>query len=163
MIARYMKSPKNFLVFVGNPGIGKTYLCAALTEWHLKTFRSTRYWRERDLLSKLRQIVGEGKSDYAVALEYFIDDDFLILDDVGSGINPEKHTYRDLEWRTEILFSLLDYRYNSLKPTLITSNFNKKMFEMVYSERVSSRLFAKENTIISMFNDSAVDKRTLGM
>jgi hypothetical protein len=37
------------------------------------------------------------------------------------------------------------------------------MFETVYSERISSRLFATENTIISIFDDSAVDKRTLGM
>ena len=28
-IANFMKEPKNFLVFCGNPGIGKTYLCAS--------------------------------------------------------------------------------------------------------------------------------------
>jgi DNA replication protein DnaC len=162
-ISEYIKKPKNFLVFVGKPGIGKTQLSAALTEWHLDTFRCSRYWRERDLLAKLRQGIADGNGDYAIALEYCIDDDFLIVDDVGSGINPEKFTTRDLEWRTEVLFSLLDYRYNSNKPTLITSNFHKKMFETVYSERISSRLFATENTIISIFDDSAVDKRTLGM
>lgn len=158
-----MKDPKNFLVFLSKPGIGKTYLCAALTEWALETFRSLRYHRERDLLAKLRQGIADGDGDYAKALEYYIDDDLIILDDVGSGINPEKHTNRDLEWRAEILFSFLDYRYNSMKPTVITSNFSKRLFESVYSERIASRLFAAENKIITIFDDSIVDKRSIGM
>lgn len=162
-ISNYIKNPKNFLVFLSKPGIGKTHFCSALTEWHLEAFRSSRYWRERDLLASLRQKISDGNGDYARALEYLIDDDIVILDDVGSGINVEKASFRDLEWRTEILFAFLDQRYNSMKPTIITSNFDKKSFETVYSERVASRLFAKENTIISIFDHSAIDKRTMGM
>ncbi len=91
-----------------------------------------------------------------------MDDEFVILDDVASGINPDKVTYRDLEFRREVFFSFLDYRYNSKKPTVITSNLTREQFKQVYSERIFSRLFAKENTIIEIFDDS-LDKRAQGL
>ena len=161
-IYKYLKNPKNFLVYHGNPGIGKTYLCAALTEWTFENFPTRRYHRESDLLRKLRLGISEGKGDYLINLEYLVDDEIVILDDVGSGINAEKLTYRDLEFRREVFFSFLDYRYNSCKPTIITSNFSKEQFLEVYSERIVSRLFAAENTIISLF-EKCCDKRQYGM
>jgi DNA replication protein DnaC len=157
-----MKEPKNMLVFHGTPGIGKTYFCAALTDWMISKFDTYRYHTEEEVLRRLREGIAEGKGDYLIGLEYLIDDDFVMLDDVGSGINPDKVTYRDLEFRREVFFSFLDYRYNCQKPTIITSNFTKAQFGEVYSERILSRLFAAENTIISLF-DPTKDKRALGM
>ena len=116
------------LVYNGNAGTGKTYLCAALTEWTFTHFRSRRYHREENLLRRLRLGISEGKGDYLINLEHFIDDDIVLLDDVGSGINPSKESHRDLEFRREIFFSFLDYRYNCQKPTVITSNFTKQEF-----------------------------------
>lgn len=160
-IVKWIKNPKNFLVYHGSPGIGKTYLCAALSQWSLTHFDSRRYYREENLLRKLRSSIGEGKGEYLDTLQFLIDDEVVILDDVGSGINPEKESKRDLEFRREIFFSFLDYRYNSMKPTIITSNFSKDDFKNVYSERIFSRLFAKENTIITI--DNGIDKRSLGI
>lgn len=157
-----MKDPKNFLVFIGSPGCGKTYFCAALIDWAFRTFNSRRYHKEEELLRKLRQGISEGNGDYLIALEYMIDDDFVILDDVASGINPDKVSHRDLEFRREVFFSFLDYRYNTHKPTIITSNLTRQQFKDVYSERIASRLFASENIIIEMFGDD-LDKRGKGM
>lgn len=162
-IASFMEKPKNFLVFLSKPGIGKTYMCAGLIEWALPKFHSVRYHREYNLLTRLRQGISEGEGDYLKALEFLADDDLVFLDDVGSGINPSRDKHRELEWRKEVFFSFLDQRYNSMKPTIITSNFSMKDFENIYSERVSSRLFAEENTVIQIFDDSIVDKRLLGM
>jgi len=85
------------------------------------------------------------RGDYLDVLRYMIDDDFLILDDVGSST---KHT----DWREEVLFEILDYRYNNMKPTLITSNFTSEDFKKYYHFRVHSRLFANDNTIIEIPN-----------
>lgn len=158
-----MKEPKNILLFHGSPGIGKTFFCSSLTDWIMKTFRHKRYHKEKDLLSKLRTGISEGNGDYASNLQYLVDDDIVILDDIGSGINPDKISYRDLEFRREVFFEFLDFRYNSMKPTIITSNFSRDEFKEVYSDRICSRLFSAENTIISIFGDDAIDKRSKGM
>lgn len=161
-ISQWLKNPKNFLVFHGAPGIGKTYFCSALTEWAFKTFRHKRYHREEDLLRRLRSCISAGQGDYLIQLEWLIDDQLVILDDVGSGINPDKLTYRDLEFRREVFFSFCDYRYRTQLPTVITSNFSRDDFIKVYSDRIVSRLFANENTIISNFNTED-DKRQQGL
>lgn len=157
-----MENPKNMLVFLGKPGIGKTHACAAMTHWILKNFNTHRVFNENYLLARLRNSIAEGRGDYHVNLQNFIDDELIIMNDVGSGINPDKITYKDLEWRREIFFDFLDSRYNSMLPTIITSNFTRKNFEDVYSERISSRLFSAENTIIELFGD-VPDLRQLGM
>lgn len=160
-IIEWMKKPSNILIFNGSPGIGKTYFCAALTEWALSKFNTVRYHKEENLLRALRLGISEGRGDYLTTLELMTDSELVILDDVGSGINADRDTNRDLEFRREVFFSFLDKRYNSELPTIITSNFSKKDFEKVYSQRITSRLFASENTIISIFDEES-DKRKQG-
>lgn len=153
LLRNYVKKPKNMLVYTGNSGIGKTYLCCALTGWAMKNFSCYRYYKEQKLLSELRNNMQKSNGgDYIELLEILIDDDLVILDDVGSsGVN---------EWREEVFFNFLDYRYNTMKPTIITSNFNKKEFYERYSKRVGSRLYASENTIIEIEN--GIDLRQEG-
>lgn len=131
------------MVYSGNAGIGKTHLAASLVEFGLTTFKSFRKWHEYDLLTKVRSSIDEFKgSDYIECLKYLIDDDFIILDDIGStGLT---------DWRKEVLFSAIDMRYNSMKPTLITTNLSRKEFNELFHERFSSRLFASSNTIIEI-------------
>ncbi len=86
----------------------------------------------------------EFKGDYLETLKHLIDDDLVIIDDIGStGLN---------EWRKEIIFDAIDERYNTMKPTIITSNFTKKEFEDLFHKRLSSRLFASENIIVEINN-----------
>ncbi len=140
----FMEKPKNFLIYCGNPGIGKTFLCSCLIDWAITNFRSFRYWNESELLKKVRSSIEDFKGDYLETLKYLIDDDLIFLDDIGStGLN---------EWRKEIIFDAVDERYCSMKPTIITTNFSMKELEKNFPERVSSRLLAKENTIIEILD-----------
>jgi len=157
-----MKNPKNMLVYMGEYGLGKTYFCAALSEWIVSSFNTYRYYKDSQLLKGLREGISEGFGDYLGALKYKIDDELVILDDVGNGINPDQISYKDLEWRREILLEFLDYRYNTTLPTIITSNFSRAQFLQVYDKRISSRLFATENTFIEVFGEG-LDKRQMGM
>ena len=142
------------MIYCGNSGIGKTNLCASLMEWALKTFgHNFRYWTENALLKRLRDSMDSMKGDYLDALQFLIDSELLILDDVGSSVKVN-------EWREEIFFSIVDARYNSLLPTIITSNFTEKEFLQKYHARVHSRLFAKENTIIEITD--GIDYRLMG-
>jgi DNA replication protein DnaC len=143
-IVNFLNKPTNFMVYCGGPGIGKTHLCAALVPWALEKFRyNWRYWTENDLFKRLRQDMDRYQGDYMDNLKHLIDDDFLIIDDVGSSV-------KSTEWREEILFALLDKRYNSMQPTMITSNFLQKEFLEKYHSRIHSRLFSNDNIIIEI-------------
>ncbi len=147
-ILDWINNPKNFLVYLGNPGIGKTFLCAALIPWAMKKFISFRYFNDRNLLTKVRESIDTG-GDCLRELQLLLDDPLVIIDDLGSsGLN---------DWRKDILFETIDLRYNSMKPTVITSNFTKDEFTKHFHPRFCSRLFAKENTIIEL--DKAPDLR----
>lgn len=141
-ISQWMNKPKNFIIYLGNPGIGKTFLCAALVDWALRNFKAFRYHNERQLFTKIRDSMEQTKSDYLEVLKYLIDDEFLMLDDIGSS--------GFTDWRKDVFFEAIDLRYNSMKPTLITSNLSKEDFIKAYHPRLSSRLFAAENMVIEL-------------
>jgi DNA replication protein DnaC len=149
------------LLYNGSVGIGKTFFCSALVDWAVEYFRTVRYHDEKEVLRQLRSMMSEGGGDYAQALNYMFDDEVIFLDDIGSGINPGKYLDRDIEWRTEVLFTIIDLRYVLQLPTILTTNFSREIFSQVFGDRVASRVFAAENTIVSVFDD-AFDKRKQG-
>lgn len=140
MVVEWLKKRKNFLVYLGSPGIGKTYFCAALIPWIHGKVNFYSYFNEREILSHLRVIVSEDRGDYIKALGVILENEFFILDDLGSSpIN---------DWRREVMFELVDQRYESEKPTVFTSNLNREQIRDIYGERFYSRLFASENLIL---------------
>jgi len=109
---------------------------------------SFRYWNERDFLSRLRAVISGEKGDYLKEMDYILDDQFIMFDDIGSsGVN---------EWRQEVLFEMIDRRYRSELPTVITSNLTKSEIYEKLGTRSASRMFAKENLIIELHNGQDV-------
>lgn len=144
-IMDWLKAPKNMLVMLGNPGIGKTEICAAIYDWIAhKSNESVRYWSERKLFESLRTDIADGRGEHIQNLRSKTDDVLVFLDDLGSD-HPN-------EWRIDVLFNFLDYRYETMLPTVITSNLNRKQIAENYGERFASRLCASENTILDLFN-----------
>lgn len=109
---------KYILYIYGETGVGKTYLSIAFLNYLLKHKGISGYFIPfRDLLNELRNRLGDKQS----FKDYFLDiksKEILILDDVGAE--------RDTEFVRDILFDILDYRYNNRKLTLITSNLSPK-------------------------------------
>ena len=153
-INEFLKKPKNFLVFIGSPGMGKTYFCASLFEWAVEMFGlgGFRYFNEKELFQKIRSSISQNSGDYLDTLKNLIDSKFLIIDDIGS--------QKKSEWTEEILLDLVDYRYNHSLPTVFTSNLTMREFYDAYHYRVGSRMFAAENKVIKIENGK--DLRTLG-
>lgn len=147
-----MENPKYFLVVTGPPGIGKTYFCAAMLEFLPQTIRSVRVWNEREMLKRLRNGIDEGKGDYLANLQYMVDDELVIIDDIGSSGRTD--------WREEILMELVDLRYRNGLATILTSNLSREDFFREYNTRIGSRIFAKKNTILDLKN--MPDQRSLG-
>lgn len=151
-IQRSIQSKKNFLVLLGAPGTGKTYLCAAIAGLSLGFYDTVRCWKEEYLFAHLRDSI-ERFGDYANSLKFALDDQLTILDDLGS--TPVN------DWRKEIIFNTVDIRYASMLPTIVTSNLTKQEISYRYEPRTADRLFAKENTIIDLFD--AVSLRQEGL
>ena len=147
-VSSWIKSRKNMLVFTGSPGCGKTYFCAALIKYCWEKFESCRYWKEADLIRRLHDIIQQD-GDYIKGLQLLTDDELVIFDDLGStGFT---------DWRKEVIFEFVDYRYVSQKPTVITSNLTAKEIGEIFHPRILSRLFDRENTIIEV---RGVDRRS---
>lgn len=142
-ISEWIKKPKNFVVILGPPGTGKTHFCAAIYEYVCKKFRFIRYYNEEQFFSRIRiYISSDMMGDYKQYMKDLVDDDLVILDDIGCG----KHT----EFKEEVLTALIDFRYENELPTVFTSNLTKDEFYTRYHSRLASRLFAKENLIIDL-------------
>jgi DNA replication protein DnaC len=142
-MVKWIKGKKDFLVFTGTPGCGKTYFAAAVWNHNQehKIFNTVRAYREHDLLGKIRTMMNNGR-DYLEDAKELCDDELIIIDDLGStGVN---------EWRNEVYFTIIDYRSSSRKPTIITTNLNKDKLSVDVGMRIYSRLMDRENTFIEM-------------
>jgi DNA replication protein DnaC len=129
---------------MGRPGCGKTYICAALIEWMFGKVADIYFIREAKFMARIRDSF-DMKGDYRHEIEYQTDHDLLMFDDIGS-VGESKS-----DWRKEVLFEVINLRYESCKTTVFTTNYTAEEIREKLGERSYSRLMSKENTIIDMF------------
>jgi DNA replication protein DnaC len=150
-VLSWLKNPNSFLVYLGVPGCGKTHFCYAIYNDAFRSgkVRYMRIYRESEYLEKLRRTMERPGIDYHQEIKLLMDDDLIIFDDFGSmGHN---------EWREEVLFSFIDFRYQKKLPTIVTSNLSEQKINETYQQRFYSRIFDKKNTILDF---GTVDWRT---
>ena len=114
-IREYPACPKPGLLFLGNPGAGKTHLAiAALRGLLARGFEGT-FFDFQNLLDRIRSGYDKasGTSDkeaYRTALETEI----IVLDDLGA--------HRVTDWVEDTVTSIITHRCNHRKATIITTN-----------------------------------------
>lgn len=145
----WLKRGKGLLVLAGNPGCGKTYLCASTIAWMYGKVRDIYAHKESDFMSKVKMSFDlKGDSDNEV--RDLIDHEFYIYDDLGStGSGPKDEG--NVNWKQKVWFIMIDERIGCQRPTVITTNFTRKQIAEQIGERSYSRLFAEENCVIEMF------------
>lgn len=154
-INAWVMNPKYILFFASTPGIGKTYLSAAMCKNWIEKKYPWHYFDEKRLFSLLRLKIQENQ-DYAYELKRLCDCPFFILDDLLSS--------QLTDWQKEILIDLIDMRWGAGedKATLITSNFPlnsiQQTFGGVAGDRIKSRLNDHRNIVIEIL-DPEGDKR----
>jgi DNA replication protein DnaC len=105
------------LFFLGDPGVGKTHLAAAIVKQVVLT-RGARalFYDTRDLLKVIRSTYNAVvKTTELEVLRPVMDADLLVLDDLGA----EKTS----EWVEETLNLIVNTRYNERRLTIFTSNY----------------------------------------
>lgn len=160
MLRNWSSNPTGMLIFIGNPGIGKTYFCAALANYFLnQNGPRTLYMTEREFLSHIRSKISDPGSDYSYEIEKMASYEYergkrcvWMLDDIGSS--------QMTEWQKEVLQTFIDSLYSQKTPAIITSNVWSRDMTDKFSGRFKSRLMARENSIIEM---SGQDKREIGL
>ncbi len=117
-IARgFAENPRDWLVFTGIYGAGKTHLAAAIANYRAAQGHPALFIVVPDLLDHLRATFNPHS---AVSFDKRFEEVrralLLILDDLG--------TESATPWAREKLYQIFDYRYNARLPTVITTAVN---------------------------------------
>lgn len=148
-LSKWVQSKSKFLTIMGNPGTGKTYICAAVLNFLIENKQECFYITQRRMMSYIQQGIAENKHQYTLVDElaaYPV----LIIDDIGSSTNTE--------WQKDMLLELLDQRYSDNRKTLITTNLCKADLETIFGKRICSRIFDASNSTLEFWGK---DKREL--
>ncbi len=144
----YAQDPYGWLLLVGPNGCGKTHLAAAIANKCLDSGSMVLFAVVPDLLAHLRAAFAPTASEgYDQLFAKMREAELLVLDDLGA--------HQSSPWASEKLFQLLNYRYNSQYPTVITAN---KGGLGSIDDRVLSRL-SDVSLVNSIIMDGAQDYR----
>jgi DNA replication protein DnaC len=125
------------LVFCGTTGTGKTHLCSALTSYLIENYQiKILYTKAFDLLRDVKETYNRNsKYSFADVHHKHAKVDLLIIDEIGVqfGTDTEK----------QILFEIINDRYENLKPTILVTNLSLTNLKEFAGDRVIDRM--KEN------------------
>jgi DNA replication protein DnaC len=142
----FAKSPDGWLVFMGKNGCGKTHLAAAIVNYRYRLKKPALFVVVPDFLDHLRSTFSpDSKISYDRLFESVKTAPLLVLDDFGEQASTT--------WAQEKLYQVINYRYNSRLPTVITTCASPDEIET----RISSRLV--DPKISLLFNITAPDYR----
>jgi DNA replication protein DnaC len=134
----YAQNPEGWLVLSGRYASGKTHLAAAIANHQQQHQGSTVIFvTAPDLLDYLRVTFNPGTPvSFDQRFQMVRNTPFLVLDDLG--------TEHASPWAREKLFQILDYRYVTRLPTVITTS---KEFDSL-DARIRTRLMDKRRCFI---------------
>ena len=153
---------KGLLLF-GNVGTGKTFYAACIANALIDRgipCLVTNFAR----IANTVQGLFEGRQEYYDSLNRF---PLLVIDDLSAE--------RQTEYMQEIVFNVIDARYRSGLPLIVTTNLTREELQHpadITYQRIFSRLFemctpieidGKDRRCVALRNDIAEDKRLLGL
>lgn len=112
------QSKKNGLIIAGPCGVGKSHLSFAVANELLAQGYSVIGMTMIELLMKLRSAYKSDEKTEDEILKVYEDCSLLIIDDFGK----EKPT----EWALQMMYTIIDRRYNSMRPIILTTNYNSQ-------------------------------------
>ena len=120
------------IMLIGSYGCGKTHLAAAILQEVAEAGISGLFVVVTELLAKIRAAFDSRDGSAEEIIERAKNTPLLILDDIGA----EKAS----EWTQEQLYRIVNFRYEHMLPTVITTNCDGAKLEMALGRRIVSRL-----------------------
>ncbi len=135
----YAANPVNSLYLYGEVGRGKTFAACAIGNELLRRGKAVRFEMVSELLLDLWDTFSaEGVSEKSV-LQPLCDAQFLILDELGDLARNRDRTAS--AFSASRILTLLDSRWRTGKPTILTSNLSLEELEKwVDDPRIASRI-----------------------
>ena len=117
---KFAENPSGWLVLIGDYGVGKTHLAAAIANLQHDQGNQALFIVVPDLLDHLRATYNpQSPVSYDERFDHIRCAPLLVLDDLG--------TQSSTRWAQEKLFQLFNYRYMTRLPTVITLNTLKQI------------------------------------
>ena len=141
------------LILHGERGTGKTHISACIANSVLNQSYSVYMTKLSVLISKMQENYNENKLHL---LNKIGDVDLFILDDMGT----ERHT----ETAMELIFDIIDKRYLSKKPIIISTNLTQDEFtnnENMQYRRIFDRIIENCTFVKSDIKNQRADKATV--
>ena len=142
-INNFEQKPKN-LLFLGNTGVGKTFLSNCVAKELLEKGYSVIYFTAFQLFDILSKGVFSRDADAIAAHQNIFDCDLLIIDDLGTELSNA--------FTSSQLFLCVNERILRQKSTIISTNLDVAQIVDLYSERTLSRI-SSNYTILELFGD----------
>ncbi len=127
---------------MGNSGVGKTFASSCIANYLMENGKTVMIINFGLYLNRIKREWAEAEND---VLNYIKLCDLLIIDDFGSE--------RNTEFAIEKAFLLIDTRYRSEKPTIITTNLNFYQLERKFTTKIKSRIEEMCYPIVITSND----------
>ena len=106
---------KQGLMFIGDPGTGKTHLAVAVMKRLIARGFECVFFDYQNLLERIRSSYDQASgAAQREAYQTALDCEVLVLDDLGA--------HRVTDWVEDTVTSLITYRYNQNKPLITTTN-----------------------------------------
>lgn len=134
---------QNCVIIMGDVGTGKTHLAAAIANRLIERGIPVLFGTFSDHLEKIKEEFDN--TSIKTYLSKMKSTPMLVLDDLGKE--------RRSEWTQQILFDVINYRYEHMLPTVITTNFNDDGILNYVGNAIASRLYETSDSIRTTGND----------
>lgn len=119
------------LLFLGGVGTGKTHeICSLIKAYVEKTGRPIKFRTATEVARLIKDSITS--ASYSQIYEDLVNNEVLVIDDFGSEMKSD--------FMKEFFYSLVNDRYNNMKPVIISTNLTTEELIERYSQRTISRL-----------------------
>lgn len=127
---------KSFL-FMGGTGLGKTHLSTAVAKTVIDRHFDVLYVTATELVGDFerKQFGKETNDGESEDTKRYYSADLLIIDDLGTEMTNQ--------FTISCLFDVINYRMNTKKSTIISTNMGKAEMEKRYTDRIASRIYGE--------------------